>query len=204
MNLIQKSSIAVVIAPLLLCINAFAMGPPVVDVNVVNSPDVNVVNTPDVNVVNTPDVNVVNTPVRIPWSATISTTAQDGDKGDSLTFLSFPDDFPENHMVVVEAFSYNVKVPNGQSVRVVFFVQGSDDNRPMSLHMPQVGGYPISSTHTEFVDNASFRAYSRNEPPTSGLAVQAIMRRNSDVGQVPWTVSASGYFLPLDSPTLAP
>lgn len=47
MNLIQRFAMSIVFVSLLLCSNAFAQGPPVVKVEVVNTPDVTITNLPD-------------------------------------------------------------------------------------------------------------------------------------------------------------
>lgn len=154
----------------------------------------------DVNVVNTPDVNVVNTPTRIPWSAQWNVTATGFNK--SIEILTFPDDFPDDsYLLVIETISYQVEMPKGQKINLRFCFDGGDIG-PFTVFMPQVAPWNDYATAT-YADTAHMRIYAGGGD-FSGPAMKAYFSRDSSTGFADFTVNAMGYFLPQDSPSLAP
>jgi hypothetical protein len=146
------------------------------------------------------DVNVVNTPVRIPWTAKWNITASGFNK--SMEVLTYPDEFPdEGYIAVVETISYRVEVPTGQNINLRFCFDGGDIG-PFTLYPPHVSPWPMGSTDV-YADTIQVRVYAGGGD-LAGNAMKAYLARNSNYGHVDFTVNAMGYFLPQDSPTLAP
>ena len=146
------------------------------------------------------DVNVVNLPARIPWSARWEITATGLNK--SIEVLTYPEEFPdETYMAVVETISYRVEIPSGQGINLRFCFNGGDIG-PFTVYVPRVSPWRMGSKDV-YADTVQVRVYAGGGE-WEGEAMKAYLSRDSNYGYAELTVNAMGYFLPKDSPTLAP
>ena len=146
------------------------------------------------------DVNVVNEAIRVPFRAALNTTVSGTSA--SLTIVD-GNDFPgEDYILVVETVGYRIDTPTGQKVRVLFVFQG-DSLGSTEFGMPQTTPYPLSVTQDTFQDTMSFRSYVSYDEG-NGEVTMYVLRTSDAGGAASANVRISGYFLPLDNPSLSP
>ena len=149
----------------------------------------------------TVDVNVINTPARIPWSFSRNATT-DGNAYKNFWFMNYPDDYPEGTILVIETFSYSADLPPGENVSVMLTTQGGGELRVFDLNMPQTTGISLGGVDV-YQDHASVRAYAGGEGYI-GDSVSVKFQMTSSTTGYDLEISLSGYFIPEDSPSLAP
>ena len=155
---------------------------------------------PETGVPEATDVNVVNAPVRIPWTTQWEVNVTGFNK--SIEVLTYPDEFPdEAYIAVIETISYKVQVPGGQNINLRFCFDGGDIG-PFTVYPPYVAPWPRGSTDV-YSDTIQVRVYAGGGDLV-GNAMKAYLSRSSNYGYAEFTVNVMGYFLPQDSPTLAP
>jgi hypothetical protein len=149
----------------------------------------------------TVDANIINTPERIPWSETWS-KATNGEDYVNFWLMDYPDDFPEGTILVIESFSYSAPLPPGVKVSVRLTTTGGGELGVFRWRMPIATGITLDGLDV-YQDSASMRAYAGGTGET-GDSVNVAFSMTAAVTNYEVSVSLSGYFVPEDSPSLAP
>lgn len=149
----------------------------------------------------TVDANIVNTPERIPWSTSMNAQT-DGNDYYNFWLMTYPGDYPEGSILVIESFSYIADLPPGEKVSVSLLTQGGGELGVFRLSMPQTTGISFGSKDV-YQDNVSIRAYAGGEEYV-GSSVNVHFDMTSTSTYYDLEINLSGYFVPEDSPSLAP
>jgi hypothetical protein len=149
------------------------------------------------------DVNIVNEAVRIPYRANVNTDIVSGALNQHMYVLD-GSDFPgEDYIFVAEAVSYNVEVTAGQKVRVAVRFPSGGGMWPAEFWFPQSDPWNQAG-EDHFFGTLSFRSYlAYGELPADGIKMSVYLD-TAVSGTGDFSAYISGYFVPLDSPSISP